>query len=117
MNTITRFPEDDDRNFVEIFDGTITFTLSALQRWNIGGYQKFRTNFQIVRSRHQSATNSLRGDISKTCQKILFAKCVQCSEKKSMIGSDKILQGEGRKKLFESRGKFPLKLIKNKQPM
>ena len=67
----------------------------------------------MLEGRHQSATIAFEGDVLKTGQKLLIAKCVQYSRKKSIIFIDNTIALEGLDRFCKNVGKTCAKAGKN----
>ena len=68
-------------------------------------YNKFINNSYCVGGKHYSPTTNVHGDIRNNNVKMLRGTCMICSRNKSLIVSDRTINGEGLGDFFKHLGK------------
>ena len=67
-------------------------------------YNKFINNSYCVGGKHFSPTTNIHGDIRNNNVKMLRGTCMMCSRNKSLIVSDRTINGEGLGDFFKHLG-------------
>ena len=73
----------------------------------------FKHNSYCVGGKHYSPTTNIYGDITNKNVKMLRGTCMMCSRNKSLIVSDRTIQGEGLGDFFKHLGKAAGSAAKN----
>ena len=68
-------------------------------------FNKFINNSYCVGGNHYSPTTNIHGDIRNNNVKMLRGTCMMCSRNKSLIVSDRTINGEGLGDFFKQLGK------------
>ena len=68
-------------------------------------YNKFINNSYCVGGKHYSPTTNIHGDIINNNVKMLRGTCMMCSRNKSLIVSDRTMNGDGLGDFFKQLGK------------
>ena len=68
-------------------------------------YNKFINNSYCVGGKHYSPTPNIHGEIRNNNVKMLRGTCMTCSRNKSLIVSDRTINGEGLGDFFKHLGK------------
>ena len=68
-------------------------------------YNKLIINSYCVGGKHYSPTTNIHGDIRNNNVKMLLGTCMMCSRNKSLIVSDRTINGEGLGNFFKYLGK------------